>query len=176
MLKSCPIYFCCNRRKLLKPHCSLAAKRGNLVNTGFLFSRDIIKCPEFPQWHMERRRKPDWGIPEVLCSLWATILTGYCKHFTVAWRQLFVPSDSTGREGESPGPGQFWIVRDLLCVRELGRTWAMKTSLECFFGVQEEKHLTSFTVPEVITNRWYAANSLKHYNIVMSHAGPVLDI
>lgn len=137
MLKSCPIYFCYNRRKLLKPHCSLAAKRGNLVNTGFLFSGDIIKCPEFPQCRMERRRKPDWGIPEVLCSLWATVLTGYYKLFQVVWRQLFVPSNSTGRKRE-PGPGQFWIVSDLFRVRELRRTWAMKISLEYFLGGREE--------------------------------------
>lgn len=47
MLKSCPIYFCYNRRKLLKPHCSLAAKRGNLVNTGFLFSGTLSSAQNF---------------------------------------------------------------------------------------------------------------------------------
>lgn len=47
MLKSCPIYFCYNRRKLLKPHCSLAAKRGNLVNTGLLFPRTLSSAQSF---------------------------------------------------------------------------------------------------------------------------------
>lgn len=53
----------------------------------------------------------------------------------------------------------------------------MKISLEYFWGGgQGERKFPSCAVPEVISNRLYAAYTLKHYKIVLSDTRTVMDI
>lgn len=105
MLKSCLIYFCSNRRKLLKPHCSLETKKGKLWTLAF-YSQGHYQGPTISLvlYRIQEKTwlRQYWG---PFLYLWAKILTGCCKLLWVAGKQFFVPSDSIGRESE-PGLGQ----------------------------------------------------------------------
>lgn len=157
MLKSCGICFCFKRRKLPKPHCSLAAIRAIWWILTFCSQRHH-QVPRISSLLNGTWGKPDCGVLEP-SSRWTLMLT-CCKPPCVAQKQRFVPSLSTRNERQWD-LGWFWA--------DWHGAWAVSIHPVHFQGCRSRAEAVPFTHLlrlEPFNNRFYGAHKAQRF-IVM---------